>query len=355
VSPAARGSSPRPSPSPASPAPVWLLTGPEEGEKAAFLQQLAAGLEKSHGEPPEVHRFYAFEAQVPEVVRCLRNQSLFARHRLVILGEAHRVKSDDEIAALAEYVKNPAPDATLVLESSENPSEMNRKIAGDTRRKAAGIVPLDRQKVFWEMFDNQKPGWVVNFFRQRRIDVHSDAVESLLDMVENNTRDMRVECERLALFFGPGASIDRESVERYISHSKEENVFTLFAAVAARDLGQSAEILEKILLSRETEPTQLASGLLWQFRNLARLKRLLADNYEMTEACARLRITSRKNQKTYADAARAFSAVDAESVILCLAGFDERLRSFRSDLHPLLLRLMLYYIVQRAGQGAWRQ
>jgi DNA polymerase-3 subunit delta len=205
------------------------------------------------------------------------------------------------------------------------------------------------------MFDIQKPGWIVNFFRQRQISVDPEAVESLLEMVENNTRDMRVECERLALFFGPGATIDRESVERYISHSKEENVFTLFAAVAARDLGQSEEILEKILLSRETEPTQLASGLLWQFRNLARLKRLLADNYEMSEACAKLRITSRKNQKTYTDASRGFPAADVESVILCLAGFDERLRSFRSDLHPLLLRLMLYYIVQRAGRGAWRQ
>jgi hypothetical protein len=36
-----------------------------------------------------------------------------------------------------------------------------------------------------------------------------------------------------------------------------------------------------------------------QARNLARLKRLLVDNFEMTEAYAKLRITSKKNQKTY--------------------------------------------------------
>jgi DNA polymerase-3 subunit delta len=180
-------------------------------------------------------------------------------------------------------------------------------------------------------------------------------VDHLLDMVENNTRDMRVECERLALFFGPGSTLDVDSVDRYISHSKEENVFSLFESIASRDLGQSEEILEKILLSRETEATQLASGLLWQFRNLARLKRLLADNYEMPEACAKLRITSKKNQKTYGEGARGFAAADVEAVILCLNSFDERLRSFRADLHPLLLRLMIYYIVQRAGQGAWRQ
>ena len=96
------------------------------------------------------------------------------------------------------------------------------------------------------------------------------------------------------------------------------------------------------------------SGLLWQFRNLTRLKRLLTENYEMTEACVKLRITSKKNQKTYQDGSRNYTAADLRAVILCLAAFDERLRSIKADLHPLLLRLAVYYIVRRAGQGAWR-
>lgn len=326
---------------------AWLLLGPEVGEKAAFIDELKASLSRSLGEPPEVHRFYAFEAKMAEVVRCLQNQSLFSRHRLVIVAEADRVKRAEEVAALVGYLGNPAADATLILDSSENPREMDRKIVS--------ALPAGNQKVFWELFDNQKKGWVVGFFRQKGITVAPAAVDHLLDMVENNTRDMRVECERLALFFGPGSTLDVDSVDRYISHSKEENVFSLFESIASRDLVQAEEILEKILLSRETEATQLASGLLWQFRNLARLKRLLADNYEMAEACAKLRITSKKNQKTYGEGARGFAAADVEAVILCLNSFDERLRSFRSDLHPLLLRLMIYYIVQRAGQGAWRQ
>ena len=351
MSPAAKGPGARSSaakpPGEKAATGIWLLLGPEAGEKSAFIDGLVKSLSKSLGEPPEVHRFYAFEARMAELVRSLRNQSLFARHRLVILDEADRVKRSEEVAALVEYLKNPADEATLVLQSAENPREMDRKIVA--------AVAKDNQKIFWEMFDNQKKGWVINFFKQKRIEVAPAAVDHLLDMVENNTRDMRVECDRLALFFGPGATIDLESVERYIYHSKEENVFTLFESVCGRDLGQAEEILEKILLSREAEATQLVSGLLWQFRNLARLKRLLADNYEMAEACAKLRITSRKNQKTYQDGSRNYTAADLEAVILCLAAFEERLRSFKADLHPLLLRLAIYYIVQRAGQGAWRQ
>jgi DNA polymerase III subunit delta len=324
-------------------ASTWLLLGPEAGEKDEFLRELAAG----PGGEPEVHRFYAFEAKMADVVRCLRNQSLFASRRLVIVAEADRVKRAEEVAALVEYIGNPADEATLVLESSENPREMDRRISA--------AVPKEHQKMFWELFDNQKKGWVVAFFRQRKISVDPAAVDMLLDMVENNTRDMRGECERLALYFGPGAAIEADSIEKFIAHSKEESVFTLFEAMARRELTAAEEILEKILLSREAEATQLSGGLLWQFRKLAGLKRLLAENYEMTEACAKLAITRKKSQKSYGEAARSFSAADVESVLLCLHGFEERLRSYRADLHPLLLKVMVYYIVQRAGRGAWRR
>jgi DNA polymerase III subunit delta len=345
-SPAKAAAAARPGSAAAGKPSTWLLLGPEAGQKEEFLKELASGLGGAGGGEPEVHRFYAFEAKMADVVRCLRNQSLFASRRLVIVAEADRVKRAEEVAALVEYIGNPAQDAALVLESSENPREMDKRISA--------AVPKENQRVFWELFDNQKKGWVVSFFRQRKISVDPAAVEALLDMVENNTRDMRSECERLALYFGPGAAIEADSIEKFIAHSKEESVFTLFDAMARRELAACEEILEKILLSREAEAAQLAGGLLWQFRNLARLKRLLAENYELTEACTKLRITSRKNQKTYGEAAQGFSAPEVESVLLCLHGFEERMRSFKSDLHPLLLRMMVYYIVQRAGRGAWR-
>jgi len=173
--------------------------------------------------------------------------------------------------------------------------------------------------------------------------------------VENNTRDMRVECERLAQFFGPGSTIDLDSVEHYIYHSKEENVFTLFDRLCERELTGAAEVLDRILLSREADAPQLAGGLLLQFRRLAGLKRMLAENYEASEAFPKLRIFSKKNQKTYLEGSRKFTAADLEWIVRLLAAFDERFRSIRTDLHALLLHLLVYYIVQKAGQGAWQQ
>jgi len=319
----------------------------------AFIEKITEALAARLGEPPERSRFYAGETSMSEVVRCLRNMSLFARHRLVIVANAEEVKRAEEVAALVEYLASPAEDATLLLLSAGFPGDIDRRITGD-QRKTPGAVPFEHQKVFWEMFDNQKQGWVTSFFRQRKISIAAEAVEYILDMVENNTRDMRVECESLALFFGPDAAITLESVEQYIYHSKEENVFTLFDRICERELLSAEEVLDRILLSREADATQLVGGLLMQFRKLAGYKRMLAANYESAEAFPKLRIFSKKNQKTYVEGSRRFSASEIETIVQLLVEFDERFRSVKADLHDLLLRLMVYYVVQRAGQGAWR-
>ena len=326
--------------------PVRLLLGPEEGEKNALVTTIRNGLAARLGAEPETSRVYAGETPVSEILLRLRNQSLFSRYRLVIVGDVDAVKRPDDVAQLVEYIGSPAADATLLLLSAGFASEVDKRIVA--------AVPKDAQKVFWEMFDNQKPGWITGFFRQRKITIAPDAVEYILDMVENNTRDMRTECDRLALFFGPGATIDLASVEQYIYHSKEENVFTLFDRVCQRQLLESEEVLDKILLSKEADATQLATGLLLQFRKLAQLKRMQGENYESSEAFTRLRIFSKRNQKTYVEGARRYTGGDLETVVQLLAAFDERFRSVKTDLHPLLLHLMVYYIVQKAGQGAWR-
>ena len=325
---------------------VRLLLGPEEGEKATFIEGVKAALVARYAEQPEVTRFYAGETPMSDVVRCLRNQTLFAGHRLVIVLDISDVQRAEEVGILCEYAGCPADDATLLLVTSG--------FAGDVNKKIVTAVPKDNQKIFWEMFDDRKQGWIANFFRQRKIDIAPEAAEYILDMVENNTRDMRTECERLAQFFGAEATIGLEDVEQYIYHSKQENVFTLFDKICERELAPAVEVLDKILLSREAEATQIGSGLLMQFRRLGALQAMLAEDYESSEAFTRLRIFSKKNQKTYLAGSKKFAPSDLSAIVQLIAAFDERFRSVKTDLHELLLHLLVYYIVQKAGQGAWQ-
>jgi len=332
---------------PEAPPAAYLLAGPEQGEKDARIAAIAKAIEQRTGSPPERHRFHAADARVSDVLMILSNRSLFSPHRLVLLADAELVKGKADVEALAAYLASPADDATLVLETTEVPAAVAAPLTK--------LIPKGAQVIFWEMFENAKKGWIVNFFRRRKIDLEPGVVDHILDMVTNNTRELAAECERLALYLGPGATLDLERAEQYLYHSKEENVFTLFDRLAARDHAGSQEVLDKILLAGENDPQQVAASLLWQFGRIVKYRRLLdREHYNPEEALETLKIRGRRNQATVAAAAKAYAAAELDAIVELLAELDARFRSGRADVHPLMLQMAVYYITRGGGRGAWK-
>jgi DNA polymerase-3 subunit delta len=322
-----------------------LLLGPEAGEKEAFVRRLLERLGKEHGGPPEVHRYYPFEDDLTEALATLSNGSLFAAHRVLFLNNAEALTRKRELDLLADYCAHPAPDSTLVLLSDEVTRVDPRLVE---------LVPRENKVIFWELFENQKQGWIVNFFRTRGIQVEPQAVEFLLDMVDNDTRTLAGTCEKLALFFGTGSRVGYDEVEKILFHSKEENVFTLFERLAHRDFAGSLEVLAQILLAREADAVQLLAVLAGQYRKLLGMKRLLAARYSAEDAVQKLKIRGGKRvQRIYAEGCRRYGISELESILRLSARFDLRVRSLKSTLHGLLLELYLYYAALRGGRGPW--
>ncbi len=324
---------------------VFLLLGPEEGEKEKFIKNLIDKLSGKANEIVEVHRFYGFDAKIADIISILQNETLFSKKRLVILNNTELITRKEDISLITEYCSNPASKACFLL--------LSETIKGvDNRIEKA--IPEDNRKIFWELFENQKRGWIVNFFRRQGMTISSSACNDLLEIVENNTKQLRLECDRLVLFFGKGAKIESEAIEKYIYHSKEENVFTLFDKVAQRKLDIALEVLHNMLLSREREALQILNGLLSQFRKSAALKGLIAGNYTLSEAFSRLRIKSKRVQKIYLESDKNYKAAEIKGIIMLIAEFEVRLRSVKSNLQDFLLNLFLYYVIVRGGKGAWR-
>ena len=321
---------------------AFLLLGPEVGEKGDFIETLKEKITERCGEPPEESVYYPFETTIGEVIALLRNGSLFARHRLVTYRDAHEIKRKEEVSLLVDYLGSPAADATLLLVSDE--TQVDKRIT-----KA---IPDGASRIFWEMFENRKRSWITSYFARQGLSISQDATELLLDLVENNTRDMRLECERLALFFGKGKKIEVGDVETYIYHSKEENVFTLFDRIADADFPASLSTLHSILLSGEGNGIQLIAGLLWQFRRLLSAKCLLASRFGSEEVWMKLGIRSKRSQRSYAAGLSNYSLEDLRRIMVLVAHYDGRLRTVRSDLQPLLLELFLYYCIVRKGLQA---
>ncbi|TVR51442.1 MAG: DNA polymerase III subunit delta [Spirochaetaceae bacterium] len=323
---------------------VFLLSGPENGDKKEFIRSLIAGAEKAGGAPPDRHRFYAFETPAREVVALLRNGTLFAPHVLIELHAAEEIKKKDELEALVEYIESPSDAATLVLVTDETESRVSKKIVT--------AVPPDNKKTFWEMFDNQKAAWVTAYLKRRGARIEAGAAEFLLELVENYTDDLAAECDKLALFFVDGAIITVDDIERYIYHTKEENVFTLFDDIAAGEFSDALEKLQTILLGAGGHPVQILAGIIWQIRRLYDLVELVHANTPVRDAMTKLNIRGKRNQATYSAALKRYDRTAVRGILAAAAECDAFLRTNRPALHAAALHNFVYRTMIRHGEPA---
>jgi len=311
---------------------VYLLLGPETGEKELFIDGIRKRIVEQTGSSPEESRFYPYDSSMTDLVSSMKTGSLFGGYRITFLNSAHEVKKKGEIALLAEYCRAPAPDTTLFIVSDE--------ISVDPVLKKA--VPEDRTRVFWELYENQKQSWIVSFFKGRKMGIAAEAVDLLLLLVENNTAELRSACESLARFYGEGHIVSETDIDEYICHSREETVFSLFGKIMERDLAASLEILQKLMLSADSSAVQILSGILWQLRRLILVKTLVSRNYSIQEACQKADVRSKRQQKEYGAGTKNYTEAELLRIQNLAADYDIALRSMRGDFQLILLQLFLY-------------
>ncbi len=317
---------------------VSLLLGPEHGRRQEHLNALRDKLTKQHKEAPEQHKFYAFEAPFSDILSLLQNGDLFCSHKLVIVNNVEDYKKAD-LDLIKGYLKHPAEESTLVLVSDETKLE--------TLSKA---LTKDQVHVFWEMFENEKKGWVVHHFKEIGLGLAPDAAEFFLEMVNNSTDQIRLEAQKLLAFFERGATITLEDLEHYLVHSKEENVFTLFERITEAQFPKALEVLKKMIAAKETEGIGLLGGLTWQFKNLLAFQIKLLERNPAEEAFTALKVWGKKAQANLKAGARHYTLTDLQNILVLTAEFDQRLRQFKGEHHGLLMELYLYYVIVRKGR-----
>jgi DNA polymerase III subunit delta len=322
-----------------NPDSTYLFLGPEIGQKNEEIIRIQNSYREKTGETPEMHKFYPYDTSMGEVISLMKNGALFANYKFITYMNVEDLKKD-EIEELISYVKAPGNDCTLFLRSDK--TSVDKKLSNAISKKSV--------RIFWELFENQKKSWISNYFKKEKIEISLEAVEMILEMVENNTDDMRNACSKLSIFFGENSQISEEDIEHFIYHSKEENVFTLFKKIALSDFSSSLEILHKIALSGEGSPIQLISGLQWQFRKLLTLSQLFSKRYSREEALSKAQIRGKRNQQTYMDGLKTFTTGDLQRIIVLIAKYDILAREMNKDKHLILMELFIYYCVIAKGK-----
>jgi DNA polymerase-3 subunit delta len=319
---------------------VYLLAGPEIGKRSAFAAELRAAIAASDGAPPEEHRAYASETDVGEVLGLLRNGSLFSSRRIVEYRGAELIKGKEDLGAVADYLKAPAPDAVLLLVTEAFYAE----------KALEDAVGKDRKRTFFEMFEAEKPRWVAGKMRELGLAIDEGGIEALLELVENESGALEAACSRLALLFPRGSSLGEDEVEAAIARNRQEDAFSLFERIASGELESALETLETVLADRRGDAVQIISALTWSFRRLGKLHAFLDEGESLESACMRLQMRSKALQRQSAAAVRRFPRPDCERIILLASTFDAKARTMGAVYERTLLQLLVYGIMVKKGK-----
>lgn len=329
-----------------SEAEIYLFTGPEIGERNDAIAELKASSRKKYGDVDE-YSYYAGDTRFCDVIAQLRNESLFSSATFIVYKNAELLKTKEDIALLSDWAKSAAGSSnTLVLVSEENSIE----------KKIEASVPASHKKIFWEMFEDRKQQWVQNYFRKNGFSITPDAVDSILEMIENNTESLKQECSRFFYCFPKGAEITESDVEKILAHNKEETPFTLFEAMSdysaspQQRLETSLDILQKLQLSRNSSGTALIAGLTYCFRLLRAWHSLHSNGSAPSDADLKANgFYNKTSQKRYRNAARVWGPGAVSSIISLLSSTDMTIRETGKSLEDNSLVLMIYSIVIKNG------
>ncbi|MBO5137835.1 MAG: DNA polymerase III subunit delta [Spirochaetaceae bacterium] len=329
---------------------LYLFTGPELGEKKDAIENLRIQSRKRLGQLDE-HIFYVAETRIQDVMELLLNGSLFASARFIVLNGAEQIKKKEDIELISKWFtsveKNSEDSSVLILVSDENSCD----------KKLESIVPKENKRIFWEMFDNRKEQWVADFFKRNGYSISSEAIELLLDMVENNTDALRSECSRFFLCFEPGHRVSCDDVEKILVSNRQESAFTLFEGMcdSSKNLQARFEnaliVLQKLRMSKESSGVQLLAVLAYCFRRLKLWHIITQENPYPSDFDLKIKgFSSKKAQSQYRSGAKLWDIKSVSKILAMIAKTDMDIRSSGTMLEDVKLQVLLYSIIKKNGE-----
>ena len=336
---------------------IYLLLGPEEGEKSEWLNKEKERIKKEHPDV-EISTFFGGDEDGSELANVLSQSSLFSSFRLVIIKHYENVKKTDAVSKVIEnFALDNQEDAEWIILSSEPSTSFLARVVGEKEKNTT--------LKFWELDDDKKKSWIRLYAKKEGFLITNQAIDEILSSVENNTSEMKNLVSSIISFLRTGNSgrntIDIDDIENYTTRVKGENGFTLFKAVADRNLEKSLLIVSSILLSDSRDAIPAFTVLINQFRLLEACLEMKGQNiperdifknvsYVQTSASARKTVgIFFKDQDTFRRAMRNYSLFDTRAIILYASGMDSEIKS-AGDMLRITLENAIYNIIVNKGR-----
>jgi len=320
-------------------APIYLLYGTE-----SFLINETKQLLLNHilNDEEKDFNFSAYdleETPIEVVVEDAETFPFFGEKKVIFLhnpsfltAERTKEKVDHNLPKFETYLKEPAPYTVMVISAPYEKLDERKKITKELKRSA---VIVEAKK----LSEYELKSWIRDRAKGNGLEFEAGALEQFLSLVGTNLFMITSELDKLGLYAADEKRIDVNLVEKLVSKSLEQNIFTLIEKVVQRKLDEALRIYYDLLKQNE-EPIKILALLAGQFRLIYQVKELARRGYGQQQIASYLK-THPFRVKLAAGQADKFTDEELTNLMSLLAEADYQMKTGGMN-KSLLIEMLLF-------------
>ncbi|WP_026584567.1 DNA polymerase III subunit delta [Bacillus sp. J33] len=265
---------------------------------------------------------------------------IFLHNPVFLTSEKSKAKMEHNLAKLEAYIKEPAPYSVVVFASSAEKLDDRKKIT--KQLKKTGAV-LEAKK----LNEGELKTWIRERAAVNGVQIDENAVELVLTLAGTNLFILTSEIDKLALYANDTKRIDEQMVEKMVSRSLEQNIFSLVDKIVHRRIEEALRIYYDLLKQNE-EPIKILSVITGQFRLIYQVKELARRGYGQQQIAGYLKVHPFR-VKLAAGQAQLFGDEELTAIMSLLADADYQMKTGGMN-KTMLIEMFLFRLQSQALQ-----
>lgn len=257
---------------------------------------------------------------------------VFLHNPVFLTSEKTKEKIEHNIVKLEAYLKQPSPYTIVIFSAPYEKLDERKKITKELKRQAA---ILEAKK----MNESELKFWVKERAGYNGVEISDRAIELMLTLAGTNLFMLTSEVDKLALYVSEHKRIDEETIEKLVSRSLEQNIFTLVDKIVHRKIDEALRIYYDLLKQNE-EPIKILSIITGQFRMIYQVKELARRGYGQQQIASFLKVHPFRI-KLAAGQAKLFRDEELTNIMNLLADADYQMKTGGMN-KQLLIEMFLF-------------
>ncbi|HWK27499.1 MAG TPA: DNA polymerase III subunit delta [Solirubrobacter sp.] len=291
---------------------AYLIHGDDHGRIAERRARLRAMAESAAGTAGV--EVYEGDQCTPELVANALSAMTFALGRRFVIADGVERWKDGDVEPVATALAAADPEALTVAFFAreegryKTPPKLHAAV-----EKAGGQIAAEVNVKPWDL-----PKWLVAQAKTLDLDLDRDAAKLLVAQIGERQQRLARELEKLALEYGPGASIGTDEVAESCASSAERKVWTLADALVAGDSRTSIALLLELRQQGER-----VTGMIYRMAGRLQEAVAVAEALQSGQPAAQVKRTLRMPPRAADRFLKDVQARDPESLRVALAAIAD--------------------------------